>query len=59
LHIAFHQQGFYLVLHRVRTSSGTFLARGQDKIIRGIEKRIADFTFIPVGMYSFLVENTL
>ncbi len=34
---------------RVRTSSGTFLARGQDKIIQGIEKRIADFTFIPLG----------
>ncbi|KAF8012704.1 hypothetical protein BT93_I0765 [Corymbia citriodora subsp. variegata] len=33
---------------RGRTSSGTFLARGCDKIIRDIEKRIADFTFIPV-----------
>ncbi|KAJ8429888.1 hypothetical protein Cgig2_032881 [Carnegiea gigantea] len=33
---------------RVRTSSGAFLKRGQDKIIRNIEKRIADFTFIPV-----------
>ncbi|GAB2282885.1 hypothetical protein Dimus_017419 [Dionaea muscipula] len=33
---------------RVRTSSGTFLARGRDKTIRKIEKRIADFTFIPV-----------
>lgn len=33
---------------RVRTSSGTFLQRGQDKIIKDIEKRIADFTFIPV-----------
>ncbi|KAL5778275.1 hypothetical protein ACOSP7_011201 [Xanthoceras sorbifolium] len=33
---------------RVRTSSGMFLRRGQDKIIRNIEKRIADFTFIPV-----------
>lgn len=33
---------------RVRTSSGTFLVRGQDKIIREIEKKIADFTFIPV-----------
>ncbi|PIN17235.1 Procollagen-proline dioxygenase [Handroanthus impetiginosus] len=32
---------------RVRTSSGTFLARGRDKIVRNIEKRIADFTFIP------------
>ncbi|XWS42194.1 hypothetical protein CRYUN_Cryun17cG0147100 [Craigia yunnanensis] len=32
---------------RVRTSSGTFLARGRDKIIRNIEKRIADFSFIP------------
>lgn len=33
---------------RVRTSSGTFLARGRDKTIREIEKRIADFSFIPV-----------
>ncbi|KAL8202138.1 hypothetical protein R6Q57_011285 [Mikania cordata] len=33
---------------RVRTSSGTFLRRGRDKIIRNIEKRIADFTFIPI-----------
>ncbi|KAI9201544.1 hypothetical protein LWI28_025097 [Acer negundo] len=32
---------------RVRTSSGMFLRRGQDKIISNIEKRIADFTFIP------------
>ncbi|KAJ4964453.1 hypothetical protein NE237_024392 [Protea cynaroides] len=45
---------------RVRTSSGTFLERGRDKIIRDIEKRIADFTFIPVGMqfgeqYVFMI----
>ncbi|KAG0600716.1 hypothetical protein M758_11G055700 [Ceratodon purpureus] len=33
---------------RVRTSSGTFLMRGQDDVIKRIEKRIADFTFIPV-----------
>ncbi|CAA7399694.1 unnamed protein product [Spirodela intermedia] len=33
---------------RVRTSSGMFLRRGQDKVIQAIEKRIADFTFIPV-----------
>ncbi|KAF7829529.1 putative prolyl 4-hydroxylase 3 [Senna tora] len=33
---------------RVRTSSGMFLKRGRDKIIRNIEKRIADFTFIPI-----------
>lgn len=32
---------------RVRTSSGTFLMRGQDPVIKRIEKRIADFTFIP------------
>lgn len=36
-------------LCRVRTSSGTFLARGRDKIIRNIEKKIANFTFLPVG----------
>ena len=34
---------------RVRTSSGMFLQRGRDKVIRAIEKRIADYTFIPVG----------
>ncbi|KAD7117712.1 hypothetical protein E3N88_04980 [Mikania micrantha] len=34
---------------RVRTSSGTFLSRGFDEKIRTIEKRIADFTFLPVG----------
>ncbi|KAJ0968948.1 hypothetical protein J5N97_021825 [Dioscorea zingiberensis] len=33
---------------RVRTGSGMFLGRGRDKIIQAIEKRIADFTFIPV-----------
>ncbi|XP_064996826.1 probable prolyl 4-hydroxylase 3 isoform X2 [Musa acuminata AAA Group] len=33
---------------RVRTSTGMFLPRGQDKIIRAIEKRISDYTFIPV-----------
>ncbi|XP_076922881.1 putative prolyl 4-hydroxylase 3 [Bidens hawaiensis] len=33
---------------RVRTSSGTFLRRGRDKIVRNIDKRIADYTFIPV-----------
>ncbi|KAL8240396.1 hypothetical protein R6Q59_013751 [Mikania micrantha] len=33
---------------RVRTSSGTFLSRGFDEKIRTIEKRIADFTFLPV-----------
>lgn len=33
---------------RVRTSSGMFLRRGRDKVIRDIEKRIADWTFIPV-----------
>ncbi|KAL5077610.1 hypothetical protein RYX36_016594 [Vicia faba] len=31
----------------VRTSSGTFLQRGHDKIVSKIEKRIADFTHIP------------
>ncbi|KAK9713062.1 hypothetical protein RND81_06G000600 [Saponaria officinalis] len=33
---------------RVRTSSGTFLPRGRDKIISNIEKRIAHFTFLPL-----------
>ncbi|KAK8963395.1 hypothetical protein KSP40_PGU013546 [Platanthera guangdongensis] len=33
---------------RVRISSGMFLKRGMDKTIHAIEKRIADYTFIPV-----------
>ncbi|XP_039064281.1 probable prolyl 4-hydroxylase 3 isoform X2 [Hibiscus syriacus] len=33
---------------RVRTSSGMFLRRGQDKIISDIEKRIAEYSFMPV-----------
>lgn len=37
---------------RVRTSSGMFLKRGRDKVVQTIEKRIADFTFIPVGRYA-------
>ena len=38
---------------RVRTSSVTFLDRWQDETVRTIEKRIADFTFLPVGMAIF------
>ncbi|CAH9128049.1 unnamed protein product [Cuscuta epithymum] len=33
---------------RVRTSSGMFLKRGRDQVVKSIEKRIADYTFIPV-----------
>ncbi|XP_076923949.1 putative prolyl 4-hydroxylase 10 [Bidens hawaiensis] len=33
---------------RVRTSSGTFLQRGQDETVRAIEKRISEFTFLPM-----------
>ena len=37
-----------------RTSSGAFFHRGGDKVIRRIEKRIADYTSIPVGMWYYL-----
>ena len=40
------------MIFRERTSSGIFLPRGRDKIIRDIEKRIADFSFIPVYVVS-------
>ncbi|PRW32905.1 Prolyl 4-hydroxylase subunit alpha-2 isoform A [Chlorella sorokiniana] len=33
----------------IRTSSGTFLERGQDDVIAGIEERIARWTLLPVG----------
>jgi len=33
---------------RIRTSSGTFLRRGQDKVVQDIERRIAEFSMIPV-----------
>ncbi|KAG2629703.1 probable prolyl 4-hydroxylase 3 [Panicum virgatum] len=32
----------------VRTSSGMFLKRGQDQVVRRIERRIADYTSIPL-----------
>ncbi|XP_048141932.1 probable prolyl 4-hydroxylase 10 isoform X2 [Rhodamnia argentea] len=38
---------YNLIVCRVRTSSVMYLTRGRDKIIGDIEKRIADFTFIP------------
>ncbi len=33
----------------VRTSSGTFLGKGQDEIVSRIEKRISMVTMLPVG----------
>ncbi|KAI7835432.1 hypothetical protein COHA_010678, partial [Chlorella ohadii] len=33
----------------IRTSSGTFLERGQDDVVAGIEERIARWTLLPVG----------
>ncbi|KAG2243527.1 hypothetical protein Bca4012_022181 [Brassica carinata] len=32
----------------VRTSTGSFISRGHDKIVEEIEKRISEFTFLPV-----------
>lgn len=49
--LKYHHLCNILIKFRVRTSSGTFLARGRDKIIRNIEKKIADFTFLPMGMW--------
>jgi prolyl 4-hydroxylase len=36
--------------NRVRTSKCMFLQRGRDKVIQIIEKSIANYTFIPVGV---------
>ncbi|KAG2240794.1 hypothetical protein Bca52824_090539 [Brassica carinata] len=36
------------LMRRVRTSSGAFLKTGHDEIVREIENKISDFTFIPV-----------
>ncbi|XP_022157664.1 probable prolyl 4-hydroxylase 7 isoform X2 [Momordica charantia] len=36
------------VTSRERTSTGMFLVKGQDKIVAGIESRIAAWTFLPV-----------
>ena len=33
----------------VRTSSGTFLARGEDEVVRAIERRLSLITMIPEG----------
>lgn len=36
------------VLSEIRTSSGMFINKGQDEVIKAIEERIADWTFLPV-----------
>jgi prolyl 4-hydroxylase len=36
-------------INEVRTSKGTFLERGQDKVIADIEERIARWTLLPAG----------
>ncbi len=36
-------------ISEIRTSSGTFLARGQDDVVKAIEDRIAKWTLMPVG----------
>jgi prolyl 4-hydroxylase len=33
----------------VRTSTGAFFGRGEDDVIRKIEKRVAQVTMIPMG----------
>jgi prolyl 4-hydroxylase len=35
----------------VRTSSGTFLARGEDDVVKAIEKRLSLITMIPEGAH--------
>ena len=48
----------HIVSCRVRTSSGMFLIRGQDNIVRTIEERIAKYTMIPVeNGEGFQVQN--
>lgn len=37
------------VASTVRTSTGTFLAKGADDVVTRIEKRVAQVTMIPVG----------
>ena len=36
-------------LCQVRTSSGMFLTKGQDDVVKRIEKRVAQVTMIPLG----------
>jgi hypothetical protein len=38
------------LLRSIRTSSGMFLTRGQDEIIKRIEERIAAFSMVPAGV---------
>lgn len=43
------------VSSKVRTSSGTFVLKGQDEIIAAIEARIAAWTFLPLGIYVYVI----
>lgn len=36
----------------VRTSTGTFLAKGADDVVARIEKRVAQVTMIPLGEWN-------
>ena len=36
-------------ISEIRTSSGVFLDRGQDDVVKSIEERIAKWTLMPVG----------
>ena len=37
------------VASNIRTSSGTFLTRNQDQVIKGLEEKIAEASQIPIG----------
>ncbi|KAL0817676.1 hypothetical protein Bca101_074120 [Brassica carinata] len=42
----------------VRTSSGTFISKGKDPIVSGIEDKLSTWTFLPKGLYTlWLTEN--
>jgi prolyl 4-hydroxylase len=36
-------------ISEIRTSSGVFLDRGQDEVVKAVEERIAAWTLMPVG----------
>ncbi|XP_012829596.1 PREDICTED: probable prolyl 4-hydroxylase 3 isoform X2 [Erythranthe guttata] len=42
---------------RIRTSSGMFFKRGHDSVIGAIEKRIADYSQIPLGTEIFTFDS--
>lgn len=43
----------------IRTSSGTFLDKGADRVVKAVEQRLSEWTFLPVPNQEQMQVNAL